>query len=174
VKRCPFCAEEIQDAAIKCRYCGSMLNQEALSTRAEAQKTRGLGTITCPFCEASIPKNSRVCPSCQDDVSGVTGMASAPAQPKSLKPVESSLWTSVEATAENMRWGTVNPVLLCPQCGTKGHVRTLSVKRKKGVSGAKATGAVLTLGWSLLATGLSRKEHATQAHCDACNSTWDF
>jgi hypothetical protein len=73
-----------------------------------------------------------------------------------------------------MEWGEVNPNMVCPHCQAKGKVRTKGVKRKKGISGAKATGALLTLGWSMLATGLSRKEGATQAHCGHCNSTWDF
>jgi hypothetical protein len=66
----------------------------------------------------------------------------------------------------------VNPQLVCPHCQTKGQVDAQGVRVKRGISGGKATGAVLTGGLSLLATGLSRKESRTAARCGNCNMEW--
>lgn len=68
----------------------------------------------------------------------------------------------------------VSPKMICPHCQTPGHVKTEKTKVKAGVSGGKATGALLTGGLSLLAVGLSRKTKATKAHCGNCGADWIF
>jgi hypothetical protein len=77
--------------------------------------------------------------------------------------------------AQNLlKLGAVNPMMVCPHCQTRGAVRVRNVVAKRGISGAKATGAIFTGGLSLLAVGLSRKEAVTRAHCGQCNNTWVF
>lgn len=64
--------------------------------------------------------------------------------------------------------------IVCPHCQQKGCVTTRPVTRKKGISGGKATAAVLTGGFSVLATGLSRKQAETEANCSNCGSIWHY
>ena len=67
-----------------------------------------------------------------------------------------------------------NPQMICPHCQTKGNVSTEQTKMKQGVSGGKATSALLTGGVSLFAVGLSRKQKVTKATCGKCGSQWVF
>jgi hypothetical protein len=75
---------------------------------------------------------------------------------------------------EQWAYGPINQSLICPHCQTKGKVRAKQIEVKVGVSGGKATAAVLTGGISLLAAGLSRKQRVTAARCGECGSSWQF
>lgn len=62
--------------------------------------------------------------------------------------------------------------IVCPHCQTRGQVRTSQTRQKRGISGGKAVGAVATLGVSMLATGLSRKQWYTKMKCGNCGTQW--
>ncbi len=67
----------------------------------------------------------------------------------------------------------LKPKVVCKFCNTAGQVLVTLAERKRGVSGGKATGAILTGGLSLFLTGLSRKETVSRLNCKNCGMNWD-
>ncbi|HEX4340963.1 MAG TPA: hypothetical protein VH062_33875 [Polyangiaceae bacterium] len=119
-------------------------------------------TKDCPFCGESILAVAVKCKHCGEFLDGSRSddEDETPAAKPSPGP---QIYAGGKGNA---------PKVVCPHCGVVGGVNVERVKRKKGVSGTKATAAVLTAGISILGTGLSRKEKVSEAHCKNCRVTW--
>jgi hypothetical protein len=127
-----------------------------------------MALIPCPECQFTLSDRQKSCPRCGCRVSKRKAAVSK------SEPVDNNYIKAKLGFFEEVSGWKLNEKIVCPHCQKRGCVATKQVKVNTGISGAKATAAILTDGWSLPFTGLSRKASVTGALCKNCGSKWAF
>lgn len=165
--RCPSCGNALPDSAPDfCPGCGARLP----STPTAPIKTSPTAD-TPKKCAAGPCQDMRVPGTNFCAKHGPKEMPQARISGKSKGPGRFDRFVA-NMEAEQERKRAQDARIVCPYCHKAGQVSTKSRRVKRGVSGGKATGALITGGLSIFATGLSRKEDVIEAHCANCGMTW--
>lgn len=163
--RCVVCEHESSEVGAKfCPACGSRFADQAKMTQEAASHSPP--PLSPPKkCAAGLCNDYRLEGS---DFCGKHG----PKQMPQGKPPGTIARFFEKMEANEARKKAQDGQIRCIYCQQSGSVTTVHRRVKRGVSGGKATGALVTGGLSIFATGLSRKQDVIEARCGNCGMSW--
>jgi hypothetical protein len=122
---CPFCREQIKDGAIKCKHCGSMLDERSIEFQSKAAALNppleGFRML-CPFCQEEIKNKAIKCKHCKSMLNAMESDNTKPIKALQAKPQQIVL--AVKLMYIVLAIGIVNS-LIAPDIGHVGPLGTL-------------------------------------------------
>ena len=110
-KQCPFCAETIKAAAIKCRFCGSSLTEEAEDSDDEVK------VVACDQCNVAMIATER------NKKISLGGFVGAIVTVVGLVTLLFNVLIGLLVIALGIGVGFIDgkkTVMICPNCGKEG------------------------------------------------------
>lgn len=154
---CSACGAKVDDVIrpTNCVGCGADLDDDTVfCSKCGTRVSTETAKAACLSCGEVLPVGTAFCSKCGTKVGA--------------ENVEVSAQGSLSKTPAVPPQGAMN----CPHCNGQKTVRVEHVKKKKGVSPGKIAAGVVTGGFSLLATGLAKKDEVNQLTCSACGMKW--